>query len=200
MNRQTGFTLIEVMLVVTLLALTTATVVFNLPDSRQDMAQEQARRLYHKLQLLNEDAILNGQDYGIRLEEKHLSYHVLVLKVSGWQEYHSRFYVETQLEDSLQWVFTPGGGIWEHNDGLFKPESLFDDDMFADPEQKEKRQPPQILVLSSGEVTPFRLTIFPQGEKQTQGWQVVASESGEILLLAPGETDKSATGRKGRQK
>jgi general secretion pathway protein H len=191
MRKQAGFTLIEIMLVVVLLSLTAVTVVLNLPDNRQDLAKEEARRFYHRLQLLNEDAILNGQDYGIRLEESRLTYRFLTLKAEGWQEYDSRFYGETQLEDTLVWEFVPGGGAWEHSEGLFEPGSLFDEDMFADLDQDTVLKPPQLLVMSSGEITPFRLTIYPKGEPEEQGWQIVGKESGQVLLLAPGEADES---------
>jgi general secretion pathway protein H len=191
MRRQTGFTLIEIMLVVVLMSLTAVTVVLNLPDSRQNLAKEQARRFYHRLQLLNEDAILNGQDYGIRLDEDQPAYHFLTLTAEGWQEYSTRFYGDTRLEDTLEWSFVPGGGAWEHSEGLFEPGSLFDEEMFAELKQEQPLKPPQLLVMSSGEITPFRLTIYPQGETEEQGWQIVAKGSGQVMLLAPGEVDES---------
>lgn len=191
MSKQAGFTLIEIMLVVVLLSLTAVTVVLNLPHSRQDLAKEQARRFYHRLQLLNEDAILNGRDYGIRLDEDRLTYRFQTLTAEGWQEYSTRFYGETRLEDTLEWVFVPGGGAWEYSEGLFEPGSLFDDEMFAALEQEKSLKPAQLLVMSSGEITPFRLTIYPEGETEEQGWQIVAKESGQVLLLAPGEVDES---------
>ncbi|MDF4623831.1 type II secretion system protein GspH, partial [Vibrio parahaemolyticus] len=44
---------------------------------------------------------------------------------------------------------------------------------------------------SSAEVTPFTLSFFPQnGDAFNDGWRVIGKESGQILLLAPGEEVK----------
>ena len=191
MKKNAGFTLIEIMLVVVLLSLSAVAVLITMPNSSQDLAKEQAQRFFYKLQLLNEDAILNGKDYGIRIDEKHFTYTFQELTADGWQAYDTRFYGETELEESLELIYKPGGSAWENNESLFKQESLFDEDMFADLEEEEKLKPPQIFVLSSGEITPFDLMVFPKGQAEERGWRIVVKESGLIKLLAPGETDES---------
>ena len=191
MRKNAGFTLIEIMLVIVLLSMSAVAVLITLPDSGQDLAKEQAQRFFHKLQLLNEEAILNGKDYGIRIDEKRLSYTFQELKASGWQKYDARFYGETELEESLELIFTLGGSAWESSESLFNQESLFDEDMFAELDEEKQVKPPQIFVLSSGEITPFNLTLFPKGKARENGWRIIVKESGLIKLLAPGETDES---------
>ncbi|MDF4786903.1 type II secretion system protein GspH, partial [Vibrio parahaemolyticus] len=69
--------------------------------------------------------------------------------------------------------------------------SLFDEDMFAEEEDEKKIEPPQVFIFSSAEVTPFTLSFFPQnGDAFNDGWRVIGKESGQILLLAPGEEVK----------
>ncbi|MDW3048806.1 type II secretion system protein GspH, partial [Vibrio sp. Vb1554] len=46
----------------------------------------------------------------------------------------------------------------------------------------------QVFIFSSAEVTPFTLSFFPQkGDAFNDGWRVIGKESGQILLVAPGE-------------
>lgn len=190
MNRirtNTGFTLLEIMLVLVLLSLGAVAVVINLPASQEDLAKEEARRFYHRLQLLNEDAILNGKDFGIRFEESTGRYRFLALTLDGWQLSETKFFTEREVE--LSYKFSLGSSAWNKNESLFNNTSLFDDEMFADLEKEKKQQkPPQVFVLSSGEITPFSLSFSADEKKQNlETWRVYALESGVIELLAPGE-------------
>jgi general secretion pathway protein H len=83
-----------------------------------------------------------------------------------------------------------GGGAWGDDDRLFKPGSLFDEDMFAEYKEEKKLRPPQVFIVSSGEVTPFSVAVYPeQGDEEQDAWKVVAKENGQIVLLAPGESE-----------
>lgn len=179
-----GFTLIEIMLVVVLLAMSAVAVVMTLPDTQQNASKEHAYRFYYKLQLLNEDAILNGRDYGIRIEEKNNQYSFMQLTKKGWQPLESKTYKETKFDEGVELRFQIGSDAWQNNDKLFNQDSLFDHEMFADLDDKDKVLPPQVFVLSSGEVTPFYLDVLPSSERQNQ-WQIRAKENGEIVLLSP---------------
>lgn len=180
-------------MVLVLLSLGAVTVVMSLPDNQQDLAREQAERFYHRLQLLNEDAILNGRDLGIRISEPDRHYAFLQLTAKGWQQYESKQFSENTLPDGLTLGFELGSSAWQDNDSLFNQESLFDEQMFAELEEEEIVRPPQVLVLASGEITPFTLMIMPAERAQAgQRWLVVVRESGAIQLLAPGERDEES--------
>jgi general secretion pathway protein H len=188
-----GFTLLEIMLVLVLLSLGSVTVVMSLPDSQQDLAQEQAERFYHRLQLLNEDAILNGRDLGIRFEEADKNYAFVQLTGKGWQLYESKHFSENSLPDGLQLQFELGSSAWHDNESMLNQESLFDDEMFSELEEEKTVKPPQVFVLGSGEITPFSLSILPKERaKAAQRWQVLVKESGVIRLLEPGEDDEES--------
>ncbi|MDB1122499.1 type II secretion system minor pseudopilin GspH [Vibrio algarum] len=181
-RKNAGFTLIEIMLVIVLMSLSAVAVIFNLPDSKQDIAKEQAQRFYYRIQLLNEHAILNGKDLGIRVDEKKGTYSYLQLESDGWQLFENKIYTETTLQDGVKLSFELGGDAWSQNESFFKQESLFDEDMFAELESENKIKPPQLFVLSSGEMTPFRLSIFSVEDKDN-GWVVDVKESGSIDLI-----------------
>ncbi|GLT13113.1 type II secretion system minor pseudopilin GspH [Vibrio algivorus] len=191
MQRQRGFTLLEVLLVVVLMSLSALAVVQTLPQSNNDQAKEEASRFFQRLQLLSDDAILNGQDYGLRFDEKKRTYTYMQLGEDGWQKVeNSKYFTETTLPEDLTFSFELGSEAWGDSDSLFKQEDFYED-RFEDAEQKSK--PPQVYVLSSGDVTPFLLTFTSEpNQKSEQTWRVKVSEAGVVQLLAPGEGNESS--------
>ena len=192
MSKCKGFTLIEVLLVVALMAIMASTVVFSLPNSDRDEAEQQAKSLWLRLQLLNEEAMLSGRDFGLRIEPQKTRYYLQQLDEKGWQPLKlDRLPYETQMAASLTLEFNLGGSVWQDQDRLFSPSSLFDDEMFAEFEEQKVLPTPQVFVMSSGEVTPFSIAIYPSDADLEQGaWHIVAKENGQIILLEPGEQDE----------
>ncbi|MEZ8965792.1 type II secretion system minor pseudopilin GspH [Vibrio breoganii] len=188
-KRQRGFTLLEIMLVMVLVSVSAIAVVVNLPTSSSDAAETRAQQLYQRLNLLHQDAILNGWDLGIRFDPAGNKYRLLQLTREGWQALeHRRIPADTELEDGLTLAWELGDGVWGKKDSLFEEGSLFDEEMFTEEENKDKEAPPQVFILSSGELTPFEVYIHPSSEAQgEQNWRVMALENGSFRLLKPGE-------------
>ncbi len=186
-----GFTLIEILLVLVLLSVASVAVISTLPQKSSDAAKQQALSLYHRLQLLNEEAILSGRDFGLRVDEKKSKYYLLALQQEGWKPLEdAQLPSEVTLPDELVMQLELGGNSWKDEDRLFKPGSLFDEEMFSELEEERKVLPPQAFIMSSGEVTPFSIAIYPQHLSiERDAWHVVAKENGEIIVLAPGESD-----------
>ena len=183
-KRAAGFTLIEILLVLVLLATSAVAVVMTLPESKEDKVKEEAARFHHLVQLLGEDALLNGIDYGIRIERHR--YQFLELTSKEWQPIaESRFFTEVEVGDDIDLRVEMGGYSWQDKDRLFKPGSLFDEDLFAEQTDKDKIKPPQIVVMASGEYTPFTLAFEVDGVNQF--WRIQADELGQIFLLRPGD-------------
>ncbi|KPA54459.1 type II secretion system minor pseudopilin GspH [Photobacterium lucens] len=192
MKRSAGFTLIEIMLVLVLLATSAVAVISTLPDNKRDEVKEQAVRFHHLAQLLGEDAMLNGVDYGIRVEPHQ--YHFVQLTQDGWQPLEgAKFYTDVKLDKAIT-ANVEIGGAWKDKDRLFKSDSLFkNEDLFTKSDEEKKKIKPQIVVMASGEYTPFTLSFEVDGENQF--WRVSADEVGNLVLLKPGETLEQATQR-----
>ncbi|MDA0149338.1 type II secretion system minor pseudopilin GspH [Vibrio sp. LaRot3] len=193
MTKQKGFTLIELLLVVALLAVTVTAVVLSLPNNGRDIAEQEAKSLWFRVQLLNEEAMLSGRDFGLRIDDEKSRYTLLQLNEDGWQLLSmDRISAEAALDDSVAIELNLGGSVWQDQERLFEPSSLFDEQMFAEFEEEKKQAPPQVFITSSGEVTPFSIVIYPSNsDVEESGWQVVAKENGQVLLLAPGEQDEA---------
>ncbi|MEC6816255.1 type II secretion system minor pseudopilin GspH [Photobacterium toruni] len=185
MKRNAGFTLIEIMLVLVLLATSAVAVVSTLPNNKRDEVKEQAVRFHHLAQLLGEDAMLNGVDYGIRIEPHQ--YYFLILTQDGWKPLEeAKFFTNVKLDAGITATVTLGD-TWKDKDRLFKSDSIFkNDDIFKKSDQEQQQLPPQIVVMASGDYTPF--TVSFEINNQHQDWQVVADEVGNLVLLAPGQT------------
>ncbi len=192
MRKHNGFTLIEILLVLVLLSLTAVAVISTLPTSQKDLSKQYAQSFFQRLQLLNEEAVLSGKDFGVRVDDAKSTYVLLSLTSEGWLPLKlKQIPSKTKLEEDIALQLELGGGAWDNDERLFKPGSLFDEDMFAEEEDEKKIEPPQVFIFSSAEVTPFTLSFFPQnGDAFTDGWRVIGKESGQILLLAPGEEVK----------
>ncbi|MYM60824.1 type II secretion system minor pseudopilin GspH [Vibrio sp. OCN044] len=184
-----GFTLLEILLVLVLVSLASVAVISTLPTSAKDESKIQAKSLYQRLLLINEEAMLSGRDYGLRVDEKKSAYYLMTLETEGWKKLNiDQIPYETKLEDSVVIALSLSGSTWD-DDRLFKPGGLFDDDLHVDLFEKKKLPPPQIFIVSSGEVTPFTVSIYPQrGDEEQDAWKVIAKENGQIVLLAPGES------------
>lgn len=190
MKRQAGFTLLEILLVVVLMSVAALTVVQTLPESKNNLAKEQASRFFQRLQLLSDDAILNGQDFGIRFDEKKATFTYMQLADEGWQVIQeSKYFTETTMEEGLTFTFELGGDAWSASDSLFEQEDFFED-RFED--EDEQPDPPQVFVLSSGELTPFEVSFVSEKHQSIEDtWRVNVTEAGDIQLLAPGEFNEN---------
>ncbi|WGW01824.1 type II secretion system minor pseudopilin GspH [Vibrio sp. YMD68] len=191
--KQQGFTLLEILLVLVVISMGVVTTLSALPDNSQDNAKQQAQALFQRLQLINDEAILSGKDFGLRVDETRSRYIWMGIENGQWKPVAlDTIPEETELtEEGVSIEMTLGGDAWNDKDRLFQPGSLFDEEMFADLETDNKPLPPQIFLFSSGEVTPVSIALYPQNKDAKQdGWQVVIKENGQILLLSPGEQDE----------
>lgn len=193
MQRKAGFTLLEILLVVVLMSLSALAVVQTMPERQDDQLKDQALRFFQRLQLLSDDAILNGQDYGIYIDDKKFSYKYMILTEDGWQEVKDdKHFTATQLPEGTQFQFHLGSGAWADDDRLFKAEDFYEDHFDED---DKKPKPPQVFVLSSGENTPFEITFnSEQNKNNEQNWRVKVLETGEVTLLSPGELSSGEPG------
>ncbi|ULT73060.1 MULTISPECIES: type II secretion system minor pseudopilin GspH [Pseudomonas] len=133
-----GFTLIEVLVVVLIIALSAGMIGLINPDSASRQARREGDRLLALLQLLRQQAVLSNSDYGLRIEPD--AYSVMRLDDQG-QWLADRDWRAQSLPGSLRLRLE----IAEASPALGQAVS--------------RSALPQLLVLSSDETSAFTLRI-----------------------------------------
>jgi general secretion pathway protein H len=112
----------------------------NLGDDRE--LEEESARLFRLLQLADEEAIMDGRDYGIFFEDNRYRFLRYVPESLEWQPASDELFRDRQLPE----------GLWF---------SLVVEDREVTlelPDDSEKIEP-HVVILSSGEVTPFVISL-----------------------------------------
>lgn len=175
--RSKGFTLVEILVVVVIMAVVISLTVLSIGTTGRDsQLDEESRRLEGLLGMLHERALLEGRDFGMRIEPAGYEFLVYVPARDRWermnqeQEYRHRDLpkgVSFQLELDSQVV-------------VLKP---VDKNLST-----ELIGTPQVAIAASGEGTPFRLTLE---REQTQTKASVAGDAfGKISRQGSGQPDK----------
>ncbi|MFZ5755713.1 MAG: prepilin-type N-terminal cleavage/methylation domain-containing protein [Pseudomonadota bacterium] len=172
---QRGFTLLEIMIVVVIVAILAAVVGPNLfaGNNRGKDFEREADMLAARVRVAQDDAMLYGHEYGIVFSET--GYRFVV-----WEASKNRFvsasgpdYAWTlrDLEHEVRISTSPDGKdpilVTPSPSPSPSPEEEQDAaaaDAAASPEEKEPDWQPSVFVLSSGEVTPFTALFSAEGE------------------------------------
>jgi general secretion pathway protein H len=165
---QTGFTLIEVMLVLALMGLMISVVSYTaLGTNNYDKVNQQAKRFQVVFDMASDYAILNQVQLGIRIDEEENTYTYVALDDDDdWVELAGQKLFESyQLPEDMTLQLFLDDLPWQQEERLFD-RSLFDEELSVSDESVEIGNeedivppPPQLFLLSSGDLTPFELTI-----------------------------------------
>jgi len=82
-DAQQGFTLVEVMVAMVIISLTSALVVLNLPQSRESLLRDASERLAAQIKLSADMAVLSGNATGLQLSDT--GYRLLRRGPTGWE-------------------------------------------------------------------------------------------------------------------
>lgn len=167
-----GFSLLELLVVLVIIGIFFGAAMLSpgIVDNDRDVEQE-AQRLKSVIDLVREEAIMQSRDYGLRFNS------------DGY-----RFYVFDYGERA--WLEQPG-------DRLLAPHALGDDVELAllvedrdlrlerDPERDEDSETidtpePQVMILSSGEVTPFEAVVSRESDRAS--YRLVGELDGSIEI------------------
>ncbi|WP_339503713.1 type II secretion system minor pseudopilin GspH [Pseudomonas sp. RL_105y_Pfl2_101] len=132
-----GFTLLELMVVIVLIGILAGMVSFATGSSPMREARQQAQDFVRVVQQLRERAVLDGQEYGVRVQPS--SYQALRLEVQSWKAVSASH----RLPEGLTLGLEQEGHVLMLDDA---------------------QGPPQLLMLSSDEISPFRLLIKVAGQ------------------------------------
>ncbi|WJN59420.1 type II secretion system minor pseudopilin GspH [Pseudomonas sp. SO81] len=177
MRAARGFTLIELLVVLVIIGtLVSLTVLSAGSSSHSRELRDEAERLAGLITLLSDEAVLDGQEYGLLVDAE--GYGVLIYDhASGdWNE----------MEDRQLYKLPVWSRLLLELDGeaLQLPEPSVAEDLpglGGDDEEDKEKPIPQLLILSSGELSPFRLRLE---ERKSGGGAYLLSSDGYQLPRA----------------
>ncbi|NGP54670.1 type II secretion system minor pseudopilin GspH [Thioalkalivibrio sp. XN8] len=171
-RREAGFSLIELLVVIVVLAIAAASVVLSTGTLRaDDPVETEARRLVALMRFIAEEALIQGRDFGVEFAPG--TYRFL-----SWDP-DTRLWSVIDDEAALRARELPA-------DLEF---ALAIDGREVVLEQQRRDRPadelvPQVAIFSSGELTPFEL--FVVGDYVADAWQIRGLVNGEVELAGPG--------------
>jgi len=184
-RREGGFTLIELLVVIVILGSLVGLAVLSMGSSSSSReVRDEAQRLATLISLMADEAVLDSREYGLLINRD--GYRVMHYdeadarwRDAGDGKAHQApewMRLELELDGSPLKLVAP---VKREDD----PIGLSDDD-----DRKRRRAPrvqPQLLILSSGELSPFTLTFSDERPGGT-GW-VVSSDGFSMPRAEPQE-------------
>ncbi|MEM7083502.1 MAG: type II secretion system minor pseudopilin GspH [Pseudomonadota bacterium] len=149
-SREYGFTLIEVSVVLLIITVLTAVFALNIQAGGKKALKEEARRMNALVRLASEQALLQGRDIGMVVEDNGYQFYLYDLTQQRWLDLSTeRMFRARTLPDNMRMEIA----IEENSVTWPEPEERDESE-----EGDEEFVPtPQVLMLASGEITPFDL-------------------------------------------
>lgn len=212
-RRMRGFTLIEIMLVMVIIGCAAGIVLLSIPGGPNpklgnDLSEE-SQQLAATIQAMSEQATQQGRTIGLHIAEHGYQFMVrqeqtqssdnTTTEVSSkaldaqldwdhqsWQPYQSeKLHTAGEFDEKVSLALTLDGlqlSDEENRLGRSEPQ-------WFDTENQLTAKVPQILLLPSGEITPFSLTLQEHDGNNSLFRQIKGAESGQIdLLTTPTDT------------
>ncbi len=155
-RRSRGFTLIEILVAILIIAIMMSAVMLSFNQSSgDDEIRDEARRFMALMQLAQDDAIMQGRDFG-------LDFAVSGYRFVEFDPYTSQW-AEALNDNYLQYWTLPEGIEFElyleDQRVLLDPQlEIIDYDNAS--QQPDETYAPHLLIFSSGDSTPFELHIL----------------------------------------
>lgn len=186
--RVRGFSLLELIIVLVIIGVLVAAVTIAITDRRLDNLKLEAQRMTALLKLAVDQAVISNRELGFVLVDD--GYHFLELDDEDqWQLVDTqgarRFASRIMPEGVYSRIQVSGLYNEEPEDNrLLRDENINDGEDDEDDKADEQKLLPQIMMLSSAEVTPFKLRLgWDDGDPTFM--QISTRKDGAIVLHGP---------------
>jgi general secretion pathway protein H len=170
-RRRAGFTLIEILVVLVIIAVLTSIAVLSIGVLGKDRGLDAEGERYADVAAAAiEQAELEGRDFGIRFSATRYEVLTYVARRQRW---------ESVADDRLYAPYELPAGIAVRLEIEGRPIQFTEDKPSAE-------HVPQVLLYSSGEVSPYRLSFGREGSDDA--WSVAGEADGTLKVTRPGAT------------
>jgi general secretion pathway protein H len=184
--RSTGFTLLELLVVIFIVGVIAAMATLSIGTVTRDQGVEkEVERVGDLLALAREEAVLQNREFGLTFYRREYEFSVFDVATASWTPLAAAaagplaprsFPPETEVELAVE---DRRVALAERRPER-RPQPKTDDDK-RQTDKDDDAPEPQVLILSSGDVTPFNLRLSPElGEG---GAELHVAESGTTRVV-----------------
>ena len=161
LSRSRAFTLIELLVVVIIITVISAVALLSLGILGDDRnLQREARRLSSLIELANDEATIQGRDYGLEIMASGYRFVEFDPLLNQWYEMiGDDFLRPRQIEDGMEFELF----IEDHR--VLLDAQAAESDRDEDESNLTDDYIPHILILSSGDVSPFELRLSRSSDR-----------------------------------
>lgn len=192
-KKQQAFTLFELLLVMTIVAIMMSAVVLTLnPDNSHRELEQEAKRLTEVLRQLGDEAVFQGQELGVVFQENHYEFVAWNRKDERWLPMNTdpvfRPYTLPEpvllilTAEDIPYSLAKQDDTAEETSNRVRDSAI--DQGLDDKTDATPQSVPSVWFLSSGEVTPFVLELLTENDPGRR-YKITASATGDIALEMP---------------
>jgi general secretion pathway protein H len=186
-QRASGFTLIELLVVVVIMGIVSAMILLSFGILGDDRAlQQQARRLSSLVELATDEAIMQGRDFGLEFMQTGYRFVELDPTFNQWHEVAGDDLLRPrQLDEGMEFELRLEDRQVPLASEARDTEAGEESDNRND-NGNDNGYLPHVLILSSGEVTPFNLRLVRSSDRSELLLEMTLA--GEIEMTANAQT------------